>query len=64
LVVVARFLSLLELYKEGVLHFEQVTPLGDLQIRWVGSADGEIAVNDEFDREPGELEGEVEGSGE
>lgn len=53
LIVVARFLSLLELYKEGVLHFEQVTPLGDLQIRWVGSAEGEIAVTDEFDREPG-----------
>ncbi len=56
LVVVARFLSLLELYKEGVLHFEQVTPLGDLQIRWVGSAEGDIAVTDEFDRDPGSLE--------
>lgn len=52
LVVVARFLALLELYKEGVLHFDQVTPLGDLQIRWIGSADGEIAVTDEFDRPP------------
>lgn len=56
LVVVARFLSLLELYKEGVLHFEQVTPLGDLQIRWVGSAEGDIAVTDEFDRDPGSLD--------
>lgn len=52
LVVVARFLALLELYKEGVLHFDQVTPLGDLQIRWIGSAEGEIAVTDEFDRPP------------
>jgi len=52
LVVVARFLALLELYKEGVLHFDQVTPLGDLQIRWIGSAEGEIAVTDEFDRAP------------
>lgn len=52
LVVVARFLALLELYKEGVLHFDQVTPLGDLQIRWIGSSAGEIAVNDEFDRDP------------
>ncbi len=49
MVVVARFLALLELYKEGVLHFDQVTPLGDLQIRWIGSAEGVIAVNDEFD---------------
>jgi segregation and condensation protein A len=55
---------LLELYKEGVLHFEQVTPLGDLQIRWVGSAEGEIAVNDEFDRIPSEQELEGEGGGE
>jgi segregation and condensation protein A len=52
LVLVARFLSLLELYKEGVIHFEQVSQLGDLQIRWIGSAEGEIAVTDEFDREP------------
>lgn len=52
LVVVARFLALLELYKEGVLHFDQVTPLGDLQIRWIGSAEGEIALTDEFDRTP------------
>lgn len=63
LVVVARFLALLELYKEGVLHFDQVTPLGDLQIRWIGSADGEIAVTDEFDRAP-ELAGEGEESNE
>jgi segregation and condensation protein A len=49
LVVVARFLALLELYKEGVLHFDQVTSLGDLQIRWIGSAEGEVAVTDEFD---------------
>jgi segregation and condensation protein A len=61
---VARFLAVLELYKEGVLHFEQVTPLGDLQIRWVGSAEGEIAVNDEFDRTPSEQELEGEGGGE
>lgn len=59
LVVVARFLALLELYKEGVLHFDQVTPLGDLQIRWIGSSAGEITVTDEFDRAPGE-DGEPE----
>ena len=64
LVVVARFLSLLELYKEGVLHFEQVTPLGDLQIRWVGSAEGDIAVTDEFDRDPGSLDAQEAQEGE
>jgi segregation and condensation protein A len=36
LVVVGRFLALLELYREGVLAFEQAAPLGELMIRWVG----------------------------
>ncbi|MHA3705120.1 segregation and condensation protein A [Jatrophihabitans sp. YIM 134969] len=33
--VVARFLGLLELYREGVVLFDQVTALGDLQVHWV-----------------------------
>lgn len=49
LVVVARFLALLELYKEGVVRFEQVVSLGELQISWVGTAEGEVRVSDEFD---------------
>jgi len=49
LVVVARFLALLELYREGVLRFEQVVALGELQVTWVGSAEGAIEVSDEFD---------------
>jgi segregation and condensation protein A len=56
LVVVARFLSLLELYKDGSVRFEQVVALGELQITWTGASDGEIQVSDEFDREPA-LEG-------
>ena len=52
LVVVARFLSLLELYKDGSVRFEQLMALGELQITWTGAAEGEIAVSDEFDREP------------
>jgi segregation and condensation protein A len=52
LVVVARFLALLELYREGVVRFEQVISLGELQITWVGSADGEVRVSDEFDIPP------------
>ena len=52
LVVVARFLALLELYKEGVLRFEQVAALGELQVTWVGTATGEIQVSDEFDLPP------------
>jgi len=52
LVVVARFLGLLELYREGVVRFEQVAALGELQITWVGSAEGLIEVSDEFDLPP------------
>jgi segregation and condensation protein A len=49
LVVVARFLALLDLYRQGALRFEQVIALGELQISWVGSDEGEILVTDEFD---------------
>lgn len=49
LVVVARFLALLDLYRQGALRFEQVIALGELQISWVGSDEGEILVTNEFD---------------
>ena len=49
LVVIARFLALLELYKEGVIRFEQMVSLGELQITWIGTAHGEVRVSDEFD---------------
>lgn len=51
LVVVGRFLALLELYREHVVLFEQIAPLGDLTIRWVGAEEGSIDVTDEFDVE-------------
>ena len=44
LLVVARFLALLELYREGSVAFDQVDPLGELHIRWTGSAEGEVVV--------------------
>ena len=34
---VARFLALLELFREGAVAFEQLTALGELTIRWTGS---------------------------
>lgn len=34
--VVARFLAILELYKEKLIGFEQSQPLSDLTIRWAG----------------------------
>jgi segregation and condensation protein A len=47
--VVARFLALLELFKENAVVFDQVTPLGELTIRWTGSDEGDVTVEDEFD---------------
>jgi segregation and condensation protein A len=59
LVVVARFLALLDLYRQGALRFEQVIALGELQISWVGSDEGEILASSEFDI-PVILDGESE----
>ena len=49
LVVVARFLALLDLYRQGVLRFDQVMALGELQISWTGSDSGEVEITNEFD---------------
>jgi segregation and condensation protein A len=64
LVVVARFLALLDLYRQGALRFEQVVALGELQISWVGSDEGDILASSEFDIPISEQypEEEVEGS--
>jgi segregation and condensation protein A len=60
LVVVGRFLALLELYRDGVVAFEQAVALGDLTVRWTGPADDADAeaiagraVTDEFAGDPG-----------
>ena len=64
MVVIGRFLALLELFREGSVSFEQVAPLGDLTIRWTGSDDGEIDVHDEYDDydEAATEDGEADGS--
>jgi len=49
LTTVARFLALLELFREGALAFEQLTPLGELTVRWTGSSEGDLMISDEFD---------------
>ena len=54
LTTVARFLALLELFREGAVGFEQLTPLGELTVRWTGAEDGEIEIDDEFDVPAGE----------
>ncbi len=58
---VCRFLALLELFREAAVTFDQVTPLGELTIRWTGTDEGEIDVSDEFDEEkvPESAEGEA-----
>jgi segregation and condensation protein A len=49
LTTVARFLALLELFREGAVGFEQLTPLGELTVRWIGADEGKLAISDEFD---------------
>lgn len=51
LVIVARFLALLELFREAAIAFEQAEALGELTVRWTGSDDGDIEVSDEFDED-------------
>ena len=57
LVVVARFLALLELFREAAVAFEQLTPLGELTIRWMGSDTGSFQISDEFDATASDPEG-------
>lgn len=52
LTVVARFLALLELYRDGAVALHQDDPLGELTVRWTGG-DAGAAVTDEFDRAAG-----------
>ncbi|MFT4109007.1 segregation and condensation protein A [Propionicimonas sp.] len=49
LVVVARFLALLELFREKAVGFEQLTPLGELTIRWLGAEVDAERIGAEFD---------------
>ncbi|WP_326655140.1 MULTISPECIES: segregation/condensation protein A [unclassified Streptomyces] len=52
LTVVARFLALLELYREKAVILEQEDALGELMVRWAGGGDAERPlVTDEFDQE-------------
>jgi segregation and condensation protein A len=54
LTTVARFLSLLELFREGAVAFDQVAALGELTVRWTGDeeTDAETLIQDEFDGQP------------
>ncbi|MFF8812575.1 segregation and condensation protein A [Streptomyces pactum] len=52
LTVVARFLALLELYREKAVVLDQPRALGTLLVRWAGDAAGRPVITDEFDRGP------------
>ena len=52
LVIVARFLALLELFHRSVLTFDQSEALGELRVAWTGQDDGEVRVSSEFDEPP------------
>ena len=53
-VVVARFLALLELFRDKAVAFEQLLPLGDLTVRW--TADGDVwsseNLSEEYEEQP------------
>jgi segregation and condensation protein A len=52
LTVVARFLALLELYREKAVVLDQEEALGLLQVRWTGERETDVPlVTDEFDQE-------------
>lgn len=60
LTVVARFLALLELYREKAVALDQEEALGELLVRWAGAEGTEPLVTDEFDQEAREAREDVE----
>jgi len=51
-VLIARFLGLLELYREGAVRFQQVVSFGELSVEWIAPEDRMLNISDEFDRAP------------
>jgi segregation and condensation protein A len=49
MVVVGRFLALLELYRELAIGLEQLSPLGEITIRWLGAEVDMSELGAEFD---------------
>lgn len=54
-VIVARFLCLLELFRQGQIALEQAAALGDLHVRWTGDEPEEVTIESEFDQAELEL---------
>jgi segregation and condensation protein A len=55
--VIARFLALLDLFRDGFVAFEQLAPLGDLHIRWIPQQETDASNASAADeREPAAVE--------
>ncbi|WP_326764807.1 segregation/condensation protein A [Streptomyces sp. NBC_01591] len=59
LTVVARFLALLELYREKAVALDQDEALGELLVRWAGGDGAGPVVTDEFDTETQDVQEDV-----
>ncbi|MFK5689306.1 segregation and condensation protein A [Ornithinimicrobium sp. LYQ92] len=49
LVIVARFLALLELFRDTVIALDQEEPLAEITVRWTGPESGQVGTGSEFD---------------
>lgn len=59
LVIVARFLALLELFRETLITFDQGEALGELHVVWDGPDEGSVEVSQEFDHQD-QIEDQIE----
>ncbi len=53
MVVIARFLALLELFRDAVISFDQASPLGELLVHWSAGARHSLLTDSDFDDEDG-----------
>jgi len=51
LTTVARFLAILELYRDGVVELQQASSYAQLCVVWTGEPDGAVSVSSEYDGE-------------
>lgn len=54
MVVVARFLALLEMFRDAVIAFEQISPLSELKVHWTAAPDeswSSAAISTDFDEQ-------------
>ena len=55
LTAVVRFLAVLELYRAQQVSLEQISPLGELTVRWIAGDQRAVEVTDDYGPQP-ELE--------